>query len=86
MALEKIEWNNQGFRDFLQSSEVEQLVRGKAETIAHRANASLSEESSGFKAHSMKASSRYIAFAGTTDAASVRAESENKVLSRAVGV
>ena len=86
MALEKIEWNNQGFRDLLQSSEVEQLVRGKAETIAHRANAGMSEESSGFKAHSMKASSRYIAFAGTTDAASVRAESENKVLSRAVGV
>ena len=86
MALERIEWNNQGFKDLLQSSEVEQLVRGKAETIAGRANAGLSEESEGFRAHSIKASSRYIAFAGTTDEASVRAESENKVLSRAVGV
>lgn len=86
MALERIEWNNQGFRDLLQSSEVEQLVRGKAETIADRANAGLSEESEGFRAHSIKARSRYIAFAGTTDEASVRAESENKVLSRAVGV
>ena len=86
MALERIEWNNQGFRDLLQSSEVEQLVRSKAETIADRANASLSEESEGFRAHSIKASSRYVAYAGTTDEASVRAESENKVLSRAVGV
>jgi hypothetical protein len=86
MALERIEWNNQGFRDLLQSSEVEQLVRGKAETIADRANAGLSEESEGFRAHSIKASSRYVAYAGTTDEASVRAESENKVLSRAVGV
>ncbi len=85
MALERIQWNNQGFKDLLQSSEVEQLVRSEAESIADRANADLTEESEGFRAHSIKASSRYIAFAGTTDEASVRAESENKVLSRAVG-
>lgn len=83
MALQKIEWVNQGFRDILNSPEVEQLVLNKAQEIADRANSQVTG-SEGFRAHAVKAGTRYIAFAGTTDTASEQAESENKVLSRAV--
>lgn len=80
----RIEWNNDGFKQLLQSSGVEALVLSHAETIAGRANANMTEDSEGFRAHSVRASSRYVAYAGTTDEATRRAEAENKVLSRAV--
>lgn len=81
----RIEFNNEGFRTILQSPECQALVLSHATEIADRANGSLTGASEGFRTHSVKAPSRYIAFAGTTDEESVRAESENKVLSRAVG-
>lgn len=84
MANMRIEWNNDGFKQLLQSSGVEALVLSHAETIAGRANANMTEDSEGFRAHSVRASSRYVAYAGTTDEATMRAEAENKVLSRAV--
>ena len=84
MANMRIEWNNDGFKQLLQSSSVEALVLSHAETIAGRANANMTEDSEGFRAHSVRASSRYVAYAGTTDEATMRAEAENKVLSRAV--
>lgn len=77
MANIRLEFNSQGFRQLLNSSEVEALVLSEAEDIATRAG-------EGFVAHSRKAGTRYIAFAGTSDDASIRAEAENKVLSRAV--
>lgn len=84
MAGVRFEWNNQGFRDILGSAGVEQLVLEHAQQIAQRASAGISEASEGFTAEAVKAPTRYIAFASTTDRASVEAESENKVLSRAV--
>lgn len=80
----RIEWNNQGFKDILQGSEVQQLVLNQAEDIANRANSSISGASEGFRAHAVKAPSRWISFVGTTDQETIVAESENKVLSRAV--
>lgn len=78
----RIEFNDAGFRELLNSSEVEQLVLGHAQGIANRANEASGLDS--FEAHSVKAGTRYVAFAGTTDEASAQAESEDKVLSQAV--
>ena len=84
MANVRFEWNNAGFRELLQSDNVRQLVLDNAQAIADRATAGISGSSEGYTAHAVKAPSRYIAFVGTTDDESCRAESENKVLSRAV--
>lgn len=80
----KVELNHDGFKQFLTSSSVESLVLSEAQRIANTANRSINEASTGYVAHSRKASSRYIAFVGTTDGASIQAESENKALSGAV--
>lgn len=81
----RIEFNSAGFRQLLNLPETEALVLSHAQTIADKASAQVSN-SEGFRAYSQKAGTRYIAFAGTTDEASRKAESENKVLSRAVGI
>lgn len=73
----RIEFISQGFNTILNLPETEQLVLGEAQDIANRAG-------EGFVANSVKAGTRYIAFATTTDQESVKRESENKVLSRAV--
>lgn len=78
----RLEFNSDGFRELLNSSEVEQLVLQHAQEIANRANEASGLDS--FEAHSLKAGTRYIAFAGTTDDASAQAEAEDKVLSQAV--
>lgn len=82
MDIARIEFNSEGFKQLLNSSEVEALVLSEAQKIADAASAGISGE--GFRAHSRKAGTRYIAFAGTTDEESIRAEAEDKVLSRAV--
>ena len=84
MSNVRVELNHDGFRQFLNSSEVQQLVLSEAQDIASRATVSTSGSSEGFRAHSTKSGTRWIAFAGTTDKATVVAESESKVLSRAV--
>ncbi len=78
----RLVFNSDGFRELLNSPEVEQLVLGHAQEIATRANEASGLES--FSAHSVKAGTRYVAFVGTTDDASAQAESEDKVLSQAV--
>ena len=82
MANARIVFNSDGFKQLLNSPEVEVLVLNEAQKIADAASEGL--EGEGFRAHSTKAGTRYIAFAGTTDEESILAESENKVLSRAV--
>ena len=73
----RVELNSAGISALLNSPEVEALVKSEAQAIADRAG-------EGFKASSLKASSRYIAFAMTTNHNSIVEESENKSLSRAV--
>jgi len=82
MANARIVFNSDGFKQLLNSSEVEVLVLSEAQKIADAASEGL--EGEGFRAHSKKAGTRYIAFAGTTDEESIRAEAEDKALSRAV--
>lgn len=83
MSKVRIEFNSEGFRQILNLPATEALVLGEAQRIASSASAGLTN-SEGFKASSRKAGTRYIAFAGTTDEASCKAESEDKSLSRAV--
>lgn len=78
----RLVFNSDGFRQLLNSPEIEQMVLEKANEIAERANSASGLDS--FEAHSVKAGTRYIAFAGTTDTASAQAEAEDKVLSQAV--
>lgn len=73
----RIEFVNQGFRDLLNSAEVRDLVESEAQAIASRAG-------EGFEARTIKKATRWIAVVNTTDKASEQAESENKVLTRAV--
>ena len=80
----RLVFNSDGFRELLNSDDVQQLVLSHAQTIADRANESLSGDSEGFRAHAVKAGTRWIAFAGTTDEETIEAEAENKVLSQAV--
>ena len=79
-----MEWNDAGFVEILQSEGVRELVLSQAERIASRATANIPEPSEGYTANVVKKPTRWVAGVATTDEASVRAESENKALSRAV--
>lgn len=79
----RIVFNSDGFKELLNLPETEALVLSEAQKIADRASAEV-PESEGYRASSIKAGTRYIAFAGTTDDASCIAEAEYKTLSRAV--
>lgn len=80
----RIEWNDAGFVEILQSEGIRGLVLSTAEQIASRATANISEPSEGYTANAVKKPTRWVAGVATTDEASVRAESEDKALSRAV--
>lgn len=80
----RIEWNNEGFKDILKSEGVHELVLSQAEQIATRASANIAGTSEGYSASAKQMSSRWVAGVICTDDASVRAESEDKALSRAV--
>lgn len=79
----RIVFNSDGFKQLLNSPEVEALVLSEAQRIAETASAEV-PNSEGYSASSVKAGTRFIAFASTTDAESMEAEAENKTLSRAV--
>ncbi|MBQ1431416.1 MAG: hypothetical protein IIZ05_07360 [Firmicutes bacterium] len=79
----RIKFDKNGFAQLLNSEECHDLVMSYAEDIADRANANAGLTDS-FKATSVKAPTRYIAFASSTDKASLIAESEDKALTRAI--
>ena len=78
----RLEFNPNGFAQILHSEACHELVQSTAEGIAERANANSGLDS--FKATSMNLSTRYVGFASTTDKASLKAESEDKALTRAL--
>lgn len=78
----RIVFNSDGFGQILNSDECQQLVGNYAEEIAERANASSGLDS--FKASTVKAGTRWVGFASTTDKKSLAAESEDKVLTGAI--
>lgn len=78
----RIEFLSDGFKAILNSTETQNLLQNECDAIASRASAGLDGE--GFRAHTVKAGTRWVGFVGTTDLESIRAESEDKALSRAV--
>lgn len=83
----KIEFNSDGFKQILKSDGVKSLVQGQTDTIRDKANASIGEDSEGFRSETMYGGyggGRWVGFVSTTDEASQRAEAEDKALSRAV--
>lgn len=82
MADIRIEFISEGFREILNSDGCQELVQQTAESIAERANANAGLDT--FEATSVRAGTRWIAFASTTDKESLAAESEEKALTRAI--
>jgi hypothetical protein len=78
----RIVFNSEGFAQILNSDGCQELVQTTAEGIAERANASAGLDS--FKASTVKAGTRWIGFASSTDKESAIAESENKALTGAI--
>ena len=78
----RLEFKSEGFAQILASEGCHQLVQSVAEEIAEKANANSGLDS--FVATSVKAPTRYIGFASSTDKASLKAESEDKALTGAL--
>lgn len=73
----RIELNSQGVRELLKSNEIKADLQRRAEAIARAAGP-------GFIADSMVGPNRARASVGTTDIDSMRAEAEDRVLTRAI--
>ena len=89
MSIERIEFNSDGFAAFLKSDGVRSLIEGHTNAVKGRADAYIAGESQGFnssvkEAHSPKYGGRWVGTVGTSDRATVIAESENKALTKAV--
>ncbi len=84
----EIEFISEGFEQILTGSGVQGVVTEQTNAICARANAANSRGGEGFQSnvkltHAYR-SNRYVGFVGTTDRASMIAESEDKALSGAV--
>lgn len=86
-----IEFDTKGFAAILESGSVYSLCESKANEVAARANANLTEESDGFDVKMVQAhgygkvrDSRWIGQVYATDHAAKVAESEHKALSGAL--
>ena len=86
-----IEFETAGFAEILESGSVYSLCESKANEVAVRANANLTEESDGFQVKMVQAhrfgnvkDSRWIGQVYAADYAAVVAESEHKALSGAL--
>lgn len=84
--IEKIEFVSSGFKEILNSSGVAALITEHTNAVCSRANANLTEDSSGYKSKVFQGGSqgRVVGTVYTTDHASRVAEAEYKALSRAV--
>lgn len=85
----KIEFNHEGFEEILCSAGAGNVCQEQADRIRENANAGLhSEESTGFasggKIVTAYGSKRWMYFVYTTDAATMYAEANDNVLSKAV--
>lgn len=86
-GITKIEFNSQGFKDILFSPGTKELVQGVADQIQAEANAGIQEDSEGFSSNVVAGGyggGRYVGFVTTLDNKAAQAESEDKVLSKAV--
>ena len=79
----RIEFNKDGFTALLKSNEVKELIESHTNAIKDRADSYITGESQGFNAN-VKLFSRWVGLVGTSDLNSMIAESEQKVLTKAV--
>ena len=87
MAIEKIEWNDAGFKAIVNCENAQKLIDDYASGVEARANANAPAGSKGFKKETIKgyyAGGRWVAFVSSQDRSAAKAESEDKVLSKAV--
>ena len=87
MAIEKIEWNNAGFKAIVNCENTRKLIDDYASGVEARANANAPANSKGFKKHTIKgyyAGGRWVSFVTSEDRAAAKSEAENKSLSKAV--
>ena len=85
----KLQWNHKGFADILCSDGAKQICQQIGEEIRDRANSELtSDDTPGFetggKIVRAYGSQRWMQFVHTTDAATMIAEQNDNVLSKAV--
>lgn len=80
----RLEFNSAGFEALLKSTETQQMIEGHVEAIKGRADAYITGESQGFKGDTRLMGTRWIGLVGTTDMATMIAESEQKALEKAV--
>lgn len=86
-GIKKIEFISQGFKDILLSEGVKLQVECIAKNIQAEANSGVTEDSDGFSANVIAGGyggGRYVGFVTSIDEKAAQAESENKVLSKAV--
>lgn len=85
-GIERIEFNNDGFKAILSSDGCREAVTTTAEEIADKANANNSRGGTGFetKVEFGTRANRFVGFVHTTDKNSEIAESEDGALSRAI--
>lgn len=87
MAIEKIQWNDAGFRAIVNCEKTRELIDDYASGVEARANANAPAKSKGFKKQTIKgyyAGGRWVSFVSSQDIAAAKSESEDKSLSRAV--
>lgn len=80
----EIEFNSEGFKQILCSDGMRAAVQSEADKIRDRANSRLNADSEGFRSKASLGSTRWIGQVWTTDYASMKAESEDKVLTGAL--
>lgn len=79
----RVEFSSEGFSALLKSEGVRSLIESHTNAIKERADGYISGESQGFNANT-KLFNRWVGLVGTTDMATMIAESENKALTKAV--
>lgn len=83
-----LQFISEGFKAILESEGTKEVVRSAAEEIKNKANANAGiEDSEGFSCevwHGNYGGGRWVASVSTTDKKTMKAESEDKALSRAV--
>lgn len=80
----RLEFNSAGFEALLKSNETQAMIRSHVDEVKGKADAYITGDSQGFSAKTQMAGTRWIGIVGTTDLATMIAESEQKALEKAV--
>lgn len=80
----RIEFNSDGFAALLKSDEVKGMIEGHTDAIKQKADNYVTGETAGFKGDVKLMGTRWVGLVGTTDMATMIAESEQKALTKAV--